>query len=410
MEKERIYKELVSIFDAYKDDTGWTDLALIGKPLLLKGINYKAFGFLKLKEFIQNFEPEIEIKTDNSHQVPVLFARVATNEISKVKKSKKAISKSTYHIRSLLNWAWMGDYKQAIFDLKNIALKERWYYKIQNPKFPYPILAKYFTYTFYRLASENNKIIISHKYAAFNTGLVDERYEPIFALFEKNKMPDKQEYYFHEFCIPGEHKAGKILTSYFNPLPKRAHYFEHVSNMIYDINAPEPQLDWNHIILGNVARLPFEFVLENCPKGFELQDPTEMTTIDRDSYFKNLAAAIERDSKTYRSIKNRFKDSVDLALKRVQWNYKTAIPMYYPKSNKLSLLLPLALLDDEIIDLALVVELTPSGNYLGHTVLPLAWAYSNARLITRPDSDWLIAEQIEQQTETEETEEEKDIE
>ena len=146
MEREKILNELVSIIDAYKDDTGWTDLALIGKPLSLKGINYKAFGFLKLKEFIQNFEPEIEIKTDNSHQVPVLFARVATNEISKVKKSKKAISKSTYHIRSLLNWAWMGDYKQAIFDLKNIALKERWYYKIQNPKFPYPILAKYFTY------------------------------------------------------------------------------------------------------------------------------------------------------------------------------------------------------------------------------------------------------------------------
>ncbi len=69
--------------------------------------------------------------------------------------------------------------------------------------------------------------------------------------------------------------------------------------------------------------------------------------------------------------------------------------MYYPSNDKMSLLLPLSLIDDDIIDLALVTEKTPSGNYLGHTILPLDWAYSNARLITRPDSDWLVAEQIE---------------
>ena len=75
--------------------------------------------------------------------------------------------------------------------------------------------------------------------------------------------------------------------------------------------------------------------------------------------------------------------------------------MYYPYNNKMSLLLPLSLIDDEVIDLALVTEKTKSGSYLGHTILPLAWAYSNARLITRPDSDWLIAEQIEVDSEIE---------
>jgi len=43
---------------------------------------------------------------------------------------------------------------------------------------------------------------------------------------------------------------------------------------------------------------------------------------------------------------------------------------------------------------ALAVEKTPSGNYLGHTVLALDWAYKNARLICRPDSDWLDAQEI----------------
>ena len=72
--------------------------------------------------------------------------------------------------------------------------------------------------------------------------------------------------------------------------------------------------------------------------------------------------------------------------------------MYYPSNNKMSLLLPLSLIDDDIIDLALVTEKTQSGNYLGHTILPLDWAYSNARLITRPDSDWLVADTIECET------------
>ena len=58
------------------------------------------------------------------------------------------------------------------------------------------------------------------------------------------------------------------------------------------------------------------------------------------------------------------------------------------------LLLPLALVDDERVDLALVVELQPSGTYQGQTVLPLPWAYSNSRLVTRPDSDWLNAEKL----------------
>ena len=84
-----------------------------------------------------------------------------------------------------------------------------------------------------------------------------------------------------------------------------------------------------------------------------------------------------------------------MALKRVAWNFKTAIPMYFPTKNIMSLLLPLSLLNDECIDLALVVEKTNSGNYLGHTILPLDWAYCNARLITRPDSDWLATEVIE---------------
>lgn len=93
-------------------------------------------------------------------------------------------------------------------------------------------------------------------------------------------------------------------------------------------------------------------------------------------------------------MKNRFEDAVNLALKRVQWNYKTAIPMYNPRTNRGSLLLPLALVDEKLVDLALVVVRHPAGSYQGETILPLYLAYSNSRLVSRPDSDWLNTDSI----------------
>ncbi len=395
MESKDVLQVLIKVMNELPNQDGWVDLALIGKPLVSLGINYKALGYIKLRELIEDFSDEIDLRKDESNQLPVYYAKIKTGSAGTVKKKIPTKGRKEHTSNKIRNWAYMGDFRQAINDLKNIALKERWYFKTQDPTDPYPILSKYLTYTFFRLSNEKGKILISDNYAAFNTGLVNELYEPIYALFEKNKLQDKQEWYFHEFCISGVGRTGKTLASNFNPLPQRAHFFDNPSELIYDINAPEPQLNWNHIILDNVSRLPIEFLEENKPTGFIFRDTSEMNTIEKTQYYQQLANAIEKDSKKFRAIKNRFSDSLSLALKRVQWNFKTAIPMYYPSNNKLSLLLPLSLIDDDVIDLALVTEKTKSGSYLGHTILPLTWAYSNARLITRPDSDWLIAEKIE---------------
>lgn len=400
MNNSEILQKIIQVLDNNKGQDGWTDLAVVGKPLTDLGVNYKALGYMKLRELLEEYSDNIEIKRDDtSHKVPVLYARQkgTTQSSPQVQRPQTTPTRArTTQIPSnLMQWAWMGDFRQVVSDLKNMALKERWYYKVQNPAFPFPILSKYLTYTFFRLSKEQGKIKKTDQYAAFNTGLVNNLYEPIYALFEKNRVQGRQEWYFHEFCISGVGKAGKILASNFNPLPQRAHFFNNPAELIYDSNAPEPQLNWNHIILDNVSRLPIEFLEENKPTDFLFRDASGMNTVEKADYFGQLARAIENDSKKFRAIKNRFADSLSLALKRVQWNFKTAIPMYYPQNNKMSLLLPLSLLDDEVIDLALVTEKTQSGNYLGHTILPLDWAYSNARLVTRPDSDWLVAEKIE---------------
>ena len=163
--------------------------------------------------------------------------------------------------------------------------------------------------------------------------------------------------------------------------------------MLYDISSEEPKLDYHHIIVENTYRLPLNFIEENVPQSFVLEDTKEMSYQNKLFYFEPFGQAIKEDARVYRFIKARLDDALRLAIKRVKWNYKTAIPMYFPTRNIMSLLLPSALVDDNQVDIALVTEKIQSGSYLGHTILPLDWAYSNARLVCRPDSG-LIAQNI----------------
>lgn len=78
--------------------------------------------------------------------------------------------------------------------------------------------------------------------------------------------------------------------------------------------------------------------------------------------------------------------ALDTMKKKVSANYKLAIPQYY--EGKIQLLLPLCLMSDNKPDVAIAV--TKKNNcYQGHTCLTLDMAYNNARLIAKPESNWL---------------------
>ena len=117
------------------------------------------------------------------------------------------------------------------------------------------------------------------------------------------------------------------------------------------------------------------------------------TASEQTSYANEFKTALEADSRKYRSLINRMQDALKVALKRVRWNFKTAIPHYFPTLKRLDFLLPLCLLDDSTVDVALAVQRTETG-YIGDTILPLDWAYKSARLVCRPDSDWLAPKKI----------------
>lgn len=399
MDKNIVTQTLTELVKKNQDGEGWVNLANLGLDLSKNRINYKELGFPKLVDFMTTYSDLLEIRKDESHLLPVYFVRLR----EKPSNTEKNRILNAFPKKALTNWAYLNHYQSTIEKLKKFALNERWYYKDLNPDFPYPILTSYLHYTFFKLSKERGKILTNGKYAVFNTGLVDDRYEPIYALFKDNDS-GTQPYRLVDFCIPGEGYAGKELVRNFKNMPLRAHYFSDVSDMLYDTRSGEPELDMKHIILDNAGRLPLNFLSENSPKNFILKNPDLLSIEERIVYHRNLSAAIENDSKTYRNLTNRLKDAIALAIKRIEWNFKTAIPMYYPTQDKMSLLLPLSLTDDEIVDIALVVEKTKSGNYIGHTILPLNWAYNNARLVARPDSDWLVAENIETTIEAEDDE------
>jgi len=405
-------------------------------------VNYKEHGFAKLRAFLCEFSDILELREDQAGEgkPPVIYARVlkkptvpaapapasapaaapvnaaasaagpeevrGERQRSAAAPGKREPSKNTE-----LN-AWAIIHHDKYRALADMALEEKWYYGDGAGLGPddLPILRNYLKYTFHRLAIEN-KIRFGtdeargDEYAAFNTGLVDKKYEYIYALFKKNTRVTaqySQYWYLLDFVVAGEN-IGKTLVAYINPLPERADYFEgKIQNMLFDTSTGDLSCDYEHIIAERTERFPREFLEDNCPDDFLTVNGVTLDSIyekrpndpARRQFFRELGEKISSNPRILKRLKNRVEDAIELAIKRVEWNYKTAIPMYYPTRNCGSLLLPLCLVDEDCVDLALVVERTPSGAYQGQTVLTLDLAYSDSRLVTRPDSDWLKTDSV----------------
>ena len=85
----------------------------------------------------------------------------------------------------LFEYAWFTDFHGTIEDLKLLAMKEDWDYK-NSPIGKNPILENYIKHTFIKLYEEH-KVLEQNGYSLFNTGLVTDYQEEIFALCQKIK-------------------------------------------------------------------------------------------------------------------------------------------------------------------------------------------------------------------------------
>jgi len=246
-----------------------------------------------------------------------------------------------------------GDWDQPYDLLASMAKNENW--DFQRPEFKlerqrFPILVNYLNYTFRRLLDQNKiKYTDDKNRACFNTGLQTEYEADLYVTFYRNKQS-------HEKIMP-DWTLFNFFDSYskkldeFRPLPDIASYYDDPSDLVFNTKY-DIEFNYEHIIEENNDRLPDE--LKNN---------------------RRLAVnAIQGSEKSLRQ--------------KLARNYKVAIPQWY--ENRIQLLLPLNLSDGPDAELALVAERDPKTSlYRVKTALPMNMAYMNARLITRPDRDWL---------------------
>lgn len=301
----------------------------------------------------------------------------------------------------LFNYAFWPNYLNDLKLLKNeLALSENWSFNENPDNDDFPILKNYINYTFAK-SWQDKKIIlgIDGRYSVFNTGLVNRNYQYIYILFERNVgiKPWK----FYKFCISGVRQGGRLLADNFKILPKPVRYFTNISDISYIIaenKSPDeqlPDLQPDHYFIDHPDRLPHYYLADSCRKNNDLvnllnTDTSEYTAEQKRIYWEGISDIIAADPDVYDDLESSFRNAVRKAIMRVSWNYRTAIPVYFPSYNKMSILLPLTFSSKVEAEIALVVEYNEvSQKYTAPTILTLQTAYSNARLVCKPESDWL---------------------
>lgn len=216
--------------------------------------------------------------------------------------------------------------------LSQKAYSENW----SNKTYPNKgILANYIVKTHDKLTSDK-KITIGQDYALFNTGLFNKYYDQIYAYQSGTEI---------QFLTGYE--LGRIGIK---ERPERANYFGQPELLLFDWHYPI-DVHYTHILDDerNKQRLPKEF----------LKSANKINILN---------------------------GALDSMKKKVSANYKLAVPQYY--EGKIQLLLPLCLMSDSKPDVAIAVT-KKDNSYQGHTCLTLDMAYNNARLIAKPESNWL---------------------
>ena len=224
------------------------------------------------------------------------------------------------------------NWKNYTKELAELSTPENW----SNATYPdNGILTNYMAHTYKKLRAEK-KIVKAESYGLFNTGLFTKYYEPIYGYDSQNSISFITDYELGSLGIEER--------------PERANYFEQPELLIFDWHY-QINVQYKHILddKSNRQRIPADI----------LNSGNVVTILD---------------------------GAINTMKKRISANYKLAIPQYF--ENQVQLLLPLCLKADDRPDLALAV--TKKNNYYqGHTCITLDMAYNNARLIAKPESNWL---------------------
>ncbi len=238
-----------------------------------------------------------------------------------------------------------------------MAKKEQWNFqrtqfttKYRNQRLP--ILTNFLNYTFLRL-QDLGRLEYSDdgQKMCFNTGLQTKEEKDIYAIFFRHKDPHKFRRPHWVFDLFAESYSPALRQ--FRRLPEIATYITDPADLVFD---PKLEIDVNYDHMINTPENK-----DRLPEDLRRNDRTALLAL---------------------------KGSIESLKDKVLRNYKVAIPHWY--GGRIQLLLPLYLTNDAIADNALIVDKDKrSGMYLARTILTMDMAYIDARIITRPDREWL---------------------
>lgn len=244
-------------------------------------------------------------------------------------------------------------------EIANSTIPENWKFKNKPSKLKYPILKAYIETIFIKLKNEG-KILRSDdgKYIMFNTNLLDKFFHAMYIIAEVKQAGDLEVYL--KPIRTAEESFSKLREYGFEGKhPEPPKFFEDVNEVIFNTSWPIDK-DYNslsHIIEQRIDRFPQHM---------------------RDKSSDRLAA------KLY--------EAINFAVTIAQRNYKYIVPIYYPRYDNVSFLMPI-FLDREYSatpDFALVLQTdTEKKLYIARTILDLESGYQDARLIAKPDESWL---------------------
>lgn len=258
--------------------------------------------------------------------------------------------KEVNNYMDIYDYMYWGDYNAQIQALAEKALPEKWSFEDKEDN---SILKNYLKYTFNKLQDEG-KVIETDTYCVFNTGLFSHYYVPIYVYGElnKNTAENAARWYFKGF--KDEYELGNMDIE--SDFPERADYFSNPDRLVFN---------WHYKINVN-----YKHILDDLNTSQRLPDSIK----NSDTPLETLSGVITK------------------AIQKVTANYKLAVPHYY--QNKIQLLIPLYFGKNKNPSIALVLNLMKNGYYQATTCLSMEMAYMDARLIAKPESNWLIVENI----------------
>lgn len=212
------------------------------------------------------------------------------------------------------------------------------------------ILRKYFLGTFNQCYKQNKFLVTAdNEYTCFNTGLMTPNGNDILCVFQKNKKAGAQPWFLKYFLD----KTDRKYMDLFSKVPELATYTNNYEEFYFNPNLTLT-INSDHILDDH-----WERIHEVVPLS------------------KNIVKAL-------------IEGAIEETKRKIKRNLRLVVPQFY--NNQIMYLVPIQIpIDDEkTITMALAVELTQQNQYRANTIFTKEMAYEKARLLMKPESNWLI--------------------